>query len=104
MDDQQTGHVPPPRSIARPRRSVRCSTVITPDRIGAGPCPCGSGTGYARCCGPIHADAKPPTAERAMRARYSAYAVGDTVHLLRSWHPDTRPSVLDLDPTQEWIG
>lgn len=39
-----------------------------------------------------------------MRARYSAYAVGDTAHLLRSWHPDTRPSVLELDPTQEWIG
>lgn len=39
-----------------------------------------------------------------MRARYSAYALGHTGHLLASWHPDTRPATLELDPTQVWIG
>ena len=26
-----------------------------------------------------------------MRSRYAAYAVGDTDHLFRTWHPRTRP-------------
>ena len=31
------------------------------------------------------------TAEQLMRSRYSAFALGDTAYLERSWHPDTRP-------------
>jgi SEC-C motif domain protein len=27
-----------------------------------------------------------------MRSRYSAYALGDTDYLLRTWHPSTRPA------------
>ena len=41
------------------------------------PCPCGSGEGYAKCCGKVHNDAnayKTATAEQVVRARYSAYA------------------------------
>ena len=30
------------------------------------------------------------TAEQLMRARYSAYAVGDSDYLWRTWHPRTR--------------
>ncbi len=37
-----------------------------------------------------------------MRSRYSAFAVGDTAYLLRSWHSTTRPAVLELDPAQRW--
>lgn len=37
-----------------------------------------------------------------MRSRYSAYAVGDTDYLLKTWHPDTRPSVLTLEPELRW--
>lgn len=37
-----------------------------------------------------------------MRSRFSAFARGDTDHLLRSWHPDTRPARLDLDDTVTW--
>jgi SEC-C motif-containing protein len=37
-----------------------------------------------------------------MRARYSAFAVQDAKYLLRTWHPDTRPSGLDLDPAVQW--
>ena len=37
-----------------------------------------------------------------MRSRYSGYAIGDTAYLLHSWHPDTRPARLVLDPQQRW--
>ncbi len=38
-----------------------------------------------------------------MRSRYSAFAVGDEAYLLRSWHPDTRPADVGLDPATEWV-
>jgi SEC-C motif-containing protein len=60
-------------------------------------CPCGSGAAYTACCGPLHAGtAKAATAEALMRSRYSAFALGDGAHLLRTWHPSTRPERLDL--------
>lgn len=37
-----------------------------------------------------------------MRSRYSAFALGDTDYLLRSWHSSTRPAALVLDPGQRW--
>ncbi|MFD7783675.1 YchJ family protein [Streptomyces nojiriensis] len=67
------------------------------------PCPCGLPAAYQECCGPFHSGARSaPTAERLMRSRFSAFAVGDTAYLLRSWHPATRPVRLDLDPEQRW--
>ena len=65
-------------------------------------CPCGSGETYAHCCGPLHAGAPAPTAERLMRSRFSAFALGDSGYLLRSWHPSTRPDALDLDDGLRW--
>src|SRR5690554_327348 len=66
-------------------------------------CPCLSGSPYGECCARFHAgDAAAPTAERLMRSRYSAYAVGDVDYLLRSWHPATRPAELELDPGVRW--
>lgn len=70
-------------------------------------CPCGSGESYAACCGPLHRSrgsrrATAPTAERLMRSRFSAFAVGDETYLLLTWHPGTRPATLDLDPDVEW--
>lgn len=38
-----------------------------------------------------------------MRSRYTAFAVGDTEYLLRSWHPRTRPRTLEPDPDQRWL-
>ncbi len=45
-------------------------------------------------------------AETLMRSRYSAYVQGDAAYLLATWHPDTRPSSLDLnaDPKPKWLG
>ncbi|UQW99989.1 YchJ family metal-binding protein [Streptomyces sp. RerS4] len=73
--------------------------MSTPDR----PCPCGLPATYATCCGRFHSGARAaPTAELLMRSRFSAFAVGDTAYLLRSWHSTTRPARLDLDPGQCW--
>jgi SEC-C motif-containing protein len=72
---------------------------VTPDA----PCPCGWGEPFAGCCGRyLSESADAPTAEALMRSRYTAFVVGDVGHLLRSWHPDTRPAELDLDPDVEW--
>ena len=37
-----------------------------------------------------------------MRSRYSAFVVGDAGHLLRSWHPDTRPDEVTFVADQTW--
>ncbi|TDQ46988.1 SEC-C motif-containing protein [Actinomycetospora succinea] len=37
-----------------------------------------------------------------MRSRYTAFARGDVDHLLRTWHPATRPTNLTLDPAIRW--
>jgi len=65
-------------------------------------CPCGLGDDYDACCGRLHAGAAAPTAESLMRSRYSAFAVGDTGYLLRTWHPSARPQELALDPALAW--
>jgi len=65
-------------------------------------CPCLSGETYDVCCGPLHRGEPAPTAERLMRSRFSAFALGDADYLLRSWHASTRPSTLDLDPGLVW--
>jgi SEC-C motif-containing protein len=67
-------------------------------------CPCQSGLPYADCCGPLHdGTAVAPTAERLMRSRYSAFAVGDGDYLLSTWHPSTRPASIELDDRQSWL-
>jgi SEC-C motif-containing protein len=68
-----------------------------------GNCPCLSGEQYGECCGRFHAgDAEAPTAEQLMRSRYSAFVVLDADYLLRTWHPDTRPPELELEPAMQW--
>lgn len=66
-------------------------------------CPCTSVDTYDGCCGPILSGAiAAPTAIRLMRSRFTAFATGDAEHLLRSWHPSTRPAGIDLDPDIRW--
>ena len=68
-------------------------------------CPCGTALPYAECCGRLHDGTAPAaTAEQLMRARYSAFAVGDAAYLRTTWHPTTRPRRLDLDPDVRWTG
>lgn len=68
-------------------------------------CPCGTGAPYGGCCGPYVDDGVPaPTAEAVMRSRYTAYVLHRADHLLRTWHPATRPAELTFDPTLIWEG
>jgi SEC-C motif-containing protein len=38
-----------------------------------------------------------------MRSRFSAFALRDAAYLLRTWHPDTRPSEIDFDRDMRWV-
>ncbi|MCV7095280.1 YchJ family protein [Mycobacterium kubicae] len=68
-------------------------------------CPCGSGTDYLACCGPLHqGERQAASAEELMRSRYSAYARADADYLFRTWHPRTRPSDVVVDPGITWTG
>ncbi|MDT0329225.1 YchJ family protein [Nocardiopsis lambiniae] len=68
------------------------------------PCLCGGGE-YGSCCGRAHHGTwAANTAEALMRSRYSAFAVGDREYLARTWHPDTRPARVEVDPRTEWTG
>ena len=68
-------------------------------------CPCGSGLPVGDCCGRYLSGKKsPPTAELLMRSRYTAYVFGDRSYLDRTWHPDTRPLVMELDDDAHWLG
>jgi SEC-C motif-containing protein len=69
-------------------------------------CPCGRGLSYTTCCQPIIDDHRAATtAEQLMRSRYSAFALKKSPHIQASWHPKTRPKILNFDdhPVQ-WLG
>ena len=69
------------------------------------PCPCGSGKPYSQCCEPCLTGKQPATtAEALMRSRYTAYVAGDIEYLLATWHPNTRPSSLELPTDLKWQG
>ena len=66
-------------------------------------CPCGAGVDYEQHCGRLHAGQQAITAEELMRSRYSAHVCGDTSYLSSTWHPDARPSTIELDPDVRWL-
>jgi SEC-C motif domain protein len=73
-------------------------------------CPCGTGLKYAECCQPFHKkESNAPTAEKLMRSRYSAYAVGDIDHIERTNDPAGRESFdressTTWSKTSKWLG
>lgn len=70
-------------------------------------CPCGglpTGAALGRCCGPaLDGEAWPETAEALMRSRYTAFALLNTDHLFRTWHPKGRPTQVIADPQTTWV-
>ena len=69
----------------------------------ADPCFCLSGEAYTDCCGRFHnGGAEAATAEQLMRSRYSAFVLLNAEYLRKTWHPDTAPPDLELDPAMEW--
>jgi len=76
---------------------------MTDSQHGDRNCFCLSGETYSACCGRFHSGgSEAATAEQLMRSRYSAFVLLDAAYLLRTWHPDTAPTELDLDPDTEW--
>lgn len=73
------------------------SSSPIPDR-----CPCDTGLPYRACCGPLHDGSPAGTAVALMRSRYSAFALGLADHLVRTWHPRTRPADLTLEQGLTW--
>lgn len=37
-----------------------------------------------------------------MRSRFTAFSLADAGHLLRTWHPSTRPGSIEFDPELSW--
>ncbi len=67
------------------------------------PCPCCSGAQYAQCCQVFHQGKAAPTPEALMRSRYSAFALELADYLKHTWHPQTRPQTLTLEPDTQWL-
>jgi SEC-C motif-containing protein len=68
-------------------------------------CPCGFGEPYESCCGRYHrGELQPPTAEALMRARYSAFALGNDAFLRDTWDAGSRPAGSLIDPELTWTG
>ena len=88
-------------SLSQRRDTLARMTTLPSPRD---PCPCCSGASFGGCCAPILAGEAAPSALALMRSRYSAYVLGDEDHLLRSWHPKTRPAPPFCDPKIEWLG
>lgn len=54
-------------------------------------CPCGSLNTYEACCALVHKDlSHADTAEKLMRARYTAFVYGHIDFLYDTFHPSTR--------------
>lgn len=72
-------------------------------------CPCGSGMLFAQCCEPfIKGIQNPPTAEKLMRSRYSAYVMQAVDYLITTTHNSTRKNhsksdVLEWSKSNQWL-
>ena len=71
-------------------------------------CPCGLPAPYETCCGRYHTgplQGLAPDATALMRSRYTAFVLGLSDYLLQSWHPNTRPALLEPpEPGLRWLG
>lgn len=66
-------------------------------------CPCGSGEKFNTCCEPIiSGKSAAPTAERLMRARYSAYAVHNIDFIISSCVREKDENSIDAEETRRW--
>ena len=60
-----------------------------PARVVPDACPCDSGKRYPDCCGPLHSGVQEaPDAAALVRARFSAYCVGESDYLWQTLHTE----------------
>ncbi|MBT5095932.1 MAG: hypothetical protein HOM21_16890, partial [Halobacteriovoraceae bacterium] len=65
-------------------------------------CPCGSQKTFSDCCEAIiKGEVKAETAEKVMRARYSAFSTGEVDFIVSSQHPESREEV-NREEIQTW--
>lgn len=65
-------------------------------------CPCGSQKSYSQCCEPfIMGSSQPDTAEKLMRARYSAFAKAEINFLKDTLAPESQTD-FDINATKKW--
>ena len=65
-------------------------------------CPCGSTIDYSQCCEPyIKGEKDPETAELLLKARYTAYAVGEVDYIAETIHPEQKENH-DHKATKKW--
>lgn len=64
-------------------------------------CPCNPQNLLASCCGKYHAGEAAPTAEKLMRSRYSAYALGLIDYLVATTLP-AQQKLLDENGIRAW--
>ncbi|MDQ2994588.1 MAG: YchJ family protein [Pseudomonadota bacterium] len=69
------------------------------------PCPCGSQKTYRLCCADFHDGTRlPQTAEKLMRSRYSAFAIGNLTYLQQTMAGRAKEHAPEnLDDTV-WLG
>lgn len=73
-------------------------------------CPCGSGLELAKCCQPfIQGKAEPAVAEQLLRARYTAFTLGEVDYVLSTHHSRTRHEVKreeidEWSKSSKWLG
>ena len=66
-------------------------------------CPCGSGRTYRTCCEPfINGTAWPQTASELMRARYTAYTMGNVDYIGTTYAP-TSGAAAHAKAAQDWV-
>jgi SEC-C motif-containing protein len=68
------------------------------------PCPCGSKQLFHKCCKVYHDGVLPDSAEKLMRSRYSAYAVGNADYIMDTTHPANPGFTTDRKGWKEDIG
>ncbi len=65
-------------------------------------CPCGSTKIYESCCKAFIVDGKnAPTPEATMRARYTAFSLGELGYIEKTHHPETRHQ-FDKEEVRRW--
>ena len=68
------------------------------------PCPCGLDKTYQDCCYAYHSgEAVAQSPETLMRSRYSAFVARLTGYLEATWHSSSRPALLDLSDSPNWL-
>ncbi|MCB9481696.1 MAG: YchJ family protein [Desulfobacteraceae bacterium] len=65
-------------------------------------CSCGSGLDYSQCCEPyIKGNVQPETCEALLRARYTAYTMGELDYIYETIHPEQKEQH-DSKATKKW--